>query len=136
VEDRFAVLVVDDDLDIRESLRDVIEAEGFPVACASNGEEALHVLAKQPRPGLIVLDLMMPVMSGWEFLTVVREDQALSKIPVAVISASGGKTPPLGATCFLRKPVDLDTILALVREHCGATSRRWASRVAGAQSHV
>jgi CheY-like chemotaxis protein len=136
VDDCFAVLVVDDDLDIRESLRDVIEAEGFPVACASNGAEALQLLAKKERPGLIVLDLMMPVMSGWEFLTVVRQDPALAEIPVAVISASGGRTPPLGATCFLRKPVDLDTILDLVREHCGASSRCRAPRVAGARSHA
>jgi CheY-like chemotaxis protein len=119
VEDRFAVLVVDDDQDIRESLRDVLEAEGFPVVCAANGDDALHLLAQGPRPGLIVLDLMMPVMSGWEFLTIVGRDEELATIPVAVISASGGTPPPRGATCFLRKPFELDAILDLVREHCG-----------------
>jgi CheY-like chemotaxis protein len=136
VEDRFAVLVVDDDLDIRESLRDVIEAEGFPVTCAANGEQALQLLAERPRPGLIVLDLMMPVMSGWEFLTVMREDKGLADIPVAVISASGSMTPPDGATCFLRKPVDLDTILELVREYCSSPEPPQPRRSAAARTHA
>ena len=116
--DRFTVLVVDDDLDIRETLRDILEAEGFPVICAADGSEALSMLANEPRPRLIVLDLMMPVMSGWEFLAVIRDDAALAGIPVAVISASGGRTAPLGATCFLRKPIELSTLLSLVEEHC------------------
>jgi CheY-like chemotaxis protein len=75
-----------------------------------------------PRPGLIVLDLMMPVMSGWDFLATLRADKALSDIPVAVVTASGSRALPLGATCLLRKPIDLDTILGLVREHCGVPS--------------
>lgn len=124
VKDSFAVLVVDDDLDIRETLREVIEAEGFQVSCAANGAEAMHLLGSGSRPGLIILDLMMPVMSGWEFLTKMRDDEALAAIPVAVVSASGGRTPPVGATRFLRKPIDLDTILELIREH-GATPPAW-----------
>ena len=122
--DSFAVLVVDDDLDIRETLREVIEAEGFQVSCAANGAEAMHLLGNGSRPDLIILDLMMPVMSGWEFLTKMRGEEALAGIPVAVVSASGGRTPPVGATCFLRKPVDLDTILELIRKH-GATPHAW-----------
>jgi two-component system, OmpR family, response regulator CpxR len=136
VEDRFTVLVVDDDIDIRESLRDIIEAEGYPVVCAANGEAALQLLAELPRPGLIVLDLMMPMMSGWEFLALVRGDKALADIPVAVISASGGMRQPHGATCFLQKPVDLDTVLDLVREHCGMPEPRRPMRSAAARSHA
>jgi CheY-like chemotaxis protein len=128
VKDSFVVLVVDDDLDIRETLREVIEAEGFQVSCAANGAEAMHLLGSGMRPDLIILDLMMPVMSGWEFLAKMRGDEALASIPVAVVSASGGKTPPVGATCFFRKPIELDTILGLVREH-SATMRSWDTPV-------
>lgn len=116
MDDRSPVLVVDDDPDIRETLRDVIEAEGFTVVCASDGQKALDVLREGLRPSLVVLDLMMPTMSGWELLAAVRAERALADLPVAVISASGARTAPPGATCALRKPIDLDTLIALVRD--------------------
>jgi CheY-like chemotaxis protein len=116
VDERFAVLVVDDDPDIRETLREVIEAEGFEVETAANGRSALEALIMGLRPSLIVLDLMMPSMSGWDVLHAIRGDRALADIPIAVISASGGRTPPPGATHFLRKPIDLDALLDLVRD--------------------
>jgi CheY-like chemotaxis protein len=135
VEDRLAALIVDDDQDIRETLREVLQEEGFPVACAANGEDALAQLTTMPRPGLIVLDLMMPVMSGWDFLARLHADKALAGIPVVVVTASGGRALPAGATCLLRKPIDLDTILDLVREHCGAASCRWNGQANGARFH-
>jgi CheY-like chemotaxis protein len=121
VDDRFPVLVVDDDPDIRETLREVIEAEGFAVVCAANGRAALEALGRGVRPSLVVLDLMMPAMSGWELLAAIRADRSLADLPVAVISA-GGRTPPPGATCFLRKPIDLDTLIDLVRDPRGHTT--------------
>jgi CheY-like chemotaxis protein len=131
LDDRSPVLVVDDDPDIRETLREVIEAEGFAVMCAADGQEAMELLRQGIRPSLIVLDLMMPTMSGWEVLAAVRAERALADLPVAVISASGGRAPPPGATCFMRKPIDLDTLLDLVRNHPGRSPRRRERALSG-----
>jgi CheY-like chemotaxis protein len=73
---------------------------------------------------VVVLDLMMPAMSGWEVLAAIRADRALADLPVAVMSAAGGRAAPPGATCFLRKPVELDTLLELVRDPRGRAARR------------
>jgi CheY-like chemotaxis protein len=110
------VLVVDDDPDIRETLREVIEAEGYAVLTAENGQVALERLRAMPLPSLVILDLMMPTMSGWEVLGVLRTDGRLGRLPVAVISASGTRVAPKGATHFLRKPIDLDRLLDIVRD--------------------
>jgi CheY-like chemotaxis protein len=123
VDDRSPILVVDDDPDIREALREVIAAEGFAVECAANGRSALDMLGEGLRPSLVVLDLMMPVLSGWEVLAAIRADRAFADLPVAVVSAAGGRAPA-GATCFLRKPIDLDTLIDLVREPRERASRR------------
>jgi CheY-like chemotaxis protein len=111
-----SILVVDDDPDIRETLRDVIEAEGFAVVTADSGRAALEALIMGLRPRLIVLDLMMPSLSGWDVLDAIRGDRALADFPVAVVSAAGSLTPPQGATHFLKKPIDLDSLLDLVRD--------------------
>jgi CheY-like chemotaxis protein len=124
VDEGFAVLVVDDDPDIRETLREVIEAEGFPVVTAANGRAALEAIGRGLRPSLILLDLMMPAMSGWDVLAALRDDGALAEIPVAVISASGEKAPPPGATHFLRKPIELDALLDVLRDPRGRPARR------------
>jgi CheY-like chemotaxis protein len=124
VDDRFPVLVVDDDPDICETLREVIEAEGFPVVSAANGRAALEALGMGLCPSLVVLDLMMPSMSGWELLAAIRAERRFADLPVAVISAAGGRTPPPGATYFLRKPIDLDTLIDLVRDPRGRAPRR------------
>jgi two-component system, OmpR family, response regulator CpxR len=112
-----AVLVVEDEPDIRDTFRDVLETEGYNVRCASNGKEALDALAEGPRPGLILLDLMMPVMSGYDLLKELRADRALSTIPVTVVSAAGDRTSVAGAP-VLKKPVDIDTLLHMVDERC------------------
>src|SRR5262245_16233882 len=113
------VLIVDDDPDIRETLRFVLEDAGYPVYCAENGREALEVLADLERPpGLILLDLMMPVMSGHEMLRALKAVHALAQIPVTVVTASGAPMPPL-ATGMLKKPVDLDVLLRIVHKSCG-----------------
>lgn len=108
------VLVVDDDPDIRETLREVLDLEGVTVTTAADGRDAMEALRAGLGPSLIVLDLMMPIMSGWDVLAALRADRALAEIPVAVISA-GGRTPPPGATYFLKKPIDLDDLLDLVQ---------------------
>lgn len=116
------VLVVDDDPDIRETLRFVLEDAGYPVYSAENGKEALAVLADaDPLPGLILLDLMMPVMSGEEMLHALKAVHALAAIPVTIVTASGASTPRL-ATGLLKKPVDLDVLLRIVEQRCGPSS--------------
>jgi two-component system response regulator CpxR len=114
------VLVVDDDPDIRETLRFVLEDAGYPVYAAENGKEALAILAAADRlPGLILLDLMMPVMSGDEMLKALKTVKALAQIPVAIVTASGAPMPPL-ASSLLKKPVDLDVLLRIVARSCAA----------------
>ena len=81
------ILVVEDDRDIRESLQDLLEVEGYAVTTAENGRDALEQLQRMDAPSVILLDLMMPVMSGDEFLRELRKDGALASIPVLVVSA-------------------------------------------------
>ena len=86
-----AVLVVDDDLDIREALADILEDRGFEVMTAANGREALTLLRKlDTPPAVILLDLMMPIMDGYGFLEEHRKDASLASIPVAIITAGHG----------------------------------------------
>ena len=110
-----SVLVVDDDDAIRDTLRDVLEDEGYEVAVAKNGEEAMAVLrGPLPHPGLVLLDLMMPVMTGWEVLVALGESETLSKIPVVVVSAMCAP----GCKAFLQKPVKLGKLLDVVAKYC------------------
>jgi CheY-like chemotaxis protein len=117
------ILIVDDDPDIRESLSELLQNEGFVAASAGNGQEALDYLAQQPAPALILLDLMMPVMDGIEFRTAQVADPKLARIPIVVISASGRSqraAQELGALGYLEKPIDLKLMFRIVRSACGA----------------
>ena len=111
MDDRSPVLVVDDDPDIRDTLREVIEAEGLAVVCASDGLGALEALRRGLRPSLVVLDLMMPVMSGWELLEHLQESDRTARIPVVVVSAMAAP----GVSEHLAKPIALDVLLATVQ---------------------
>jgi CheY-like chemotaxis protein len=114
------ILVVEDDPDIRESLRIVLEGEGYQVDAAANGREALDRLGHE-RPCLILLDLMMPVMSGTELLTVLRGRDSLKTIPVVVVSAYGHLAQATqGVEGFMTKPVALDDLLGVVTRFCGS----------------
>lgn len=117
---RDVVLVVEDDYDVRESLVDVLETEGFEARDAADGEEALAHLREGLRPGVIVLDLMMAGMNGWQFLDAQRADPALAGIPVVVVSAyaSPEAVRALGASDYLPKPVEIDRLLAVVQRYC------------------
>jgi CheY-like chemotaxis protein len=108
------VLVVDDDEDIRESLADALRECGYEVAVAINGRDALGKLRDGIRPAIILLDLMMPVMDGWQFRAEQAEDATLADIPVIIISAAGANPGvPEGTCAYLRKPFNLKD---LVRE--------------------
>ena len=111
------LLVVDDDHDIRLSLQDVLEVEGYRVITASSGREALEFLHQGLRPELILLDLMMPDISGWEFRAQQRMEPELASIPVVIVSGQGlsaHDVAELGVAGYLPKPVDLDTLLSTV----------------------
>ena len=115
------VLIVEDDLDIRDTLSQILEFEGYRVHGAENGKEALAKLRNGSRPGLILLDLMMPVMDGWQFRVEQKKDETLSNIPVVIISAdgrAGQKANEIGAVGYLMKPVELETLIRTVVRHC------------------
>nr|WP_242544492.1 response regulator [Corallococcus sp. NCSPR001] len=112
------VLVVDDDPDILEALSEILEAEGFEIRRARNGKEALERLEPDP-PHLILLDLMMPVMDGWEFAQRMRQKPDFAGIPIIVLSADrnvGSKAKDIGAMGHLAKPFELNDLLSMVRQ--------------------
>ncbi len=118
---RHPVLVVDDDRDIRETLQELIEDEGYDVLTARHGAEALEKL-RERRPGLIVLDLFMPVMDGAEFRRRQLADPALAQVPVVVISAAAGldeRVAAMRAEDHFEKPIRLDDLLAAIARFCG-----------------
>lgn len=115
------VLVVDDDRDTRETVRDLLEDEGLRVATAGNGADALAWLRQHEAPRLVLLDLSMPTMDGTEFRRLQRADEALAKIPTVVVSAAGElphELASMAADGHLAKPVTLEQLLDLVRRFC------------------
>ena len=112
------VLIVDDDPNLLEVTSFVLESEGLAVETAKNGEEALALLRSGRLPALVLLDLMMPVMNGWEFLEEVAKDPVLKAIPVVVLTAAERTKVP-GATEVLSKPMDLKELLRVVARYVG-----------------
>jgi CheY-like chemotaxis protein len=110
------ILVVDDEVDLLEVTQFVLESEGFRVETARNGKDALTFLHAGQRPGLVLLDLMMPVMNGWEFLTEVAKTPSLQAIPIVVLTAAGAKKIP-GTQEVLHKPVDLGLLVTTIQRH-------------------
>ncbi len=111
------LLVVDDDHDILLSLQDALETEGYRVATASTGREALERLKQGLHPDLILLDLMMPDISGWAFRAWQRSQAEFASIPVVVVSGqglSGSEVARLGVEGYLPKPLELDHLLETV----------------------
>lgn len=114
-----SVLIVEDDRDTREMLGRFLELEGFDVQTAANGELALQLLQDE-HPSVIILDLMMPVMNGWQFRVAQQNDPNLSQIPVVVVTAAGVREdiPAINADGWLSKPVDFDRLLAAIGPFC------------------
>jgi len=110
-----SVLVVDDESDIREAVAEVLADEGYVVHGAGDGAEALRK-ARAVHPDIVLLDLMMPGMNGWEFRAAQKGDPELSDIPVVVLSALG-RVAGMDAAGFIQKPFDLDELLDAVREY-------------------
>jgi DNA-binding response OmpR family regulator len=111
------ILIIEDDPDIRESLELVLTLEGYRTITASNGREGLAHLDRADPPSLILLDLMMPVMNGWDFLSAQRATRSAT-IPVVVVSAAGEAARPVDADAYVAKPVDLDRLLDVVHQFC------------------
>jgi CheY-like chemotaxis protein len=111
---RCKILVVEDDDDIRDSLKELLEEEGYRVDTAANGQQALGKLQEQELPQLILLDLMMPVMDGWQFQKELRAVPSLARLPVIVISASKFSREPLNAAAFIPKPLDAGVLLETI----------------------
>jgi two-component system chemotaxis response regulator CheY len=105
------ILVVDDDTAIRESLRDVLADAGYDVVAAADGRQALGMMT--PRPSLMLVDLMMPELDGWELIDELQRTAPLADIPICVLSAMTSHAPPK-VSAVLSKPVDLDRLLETV----------------------
>ncbi len=118
------VMLVEDDPDIRAMVSALLELEGFAVRACEDGREALDLLRRGERPFLILLDLMMPKMNGWQFRAEQMRDAALAGIPVVVLSGDvRGQDPgSVRADGFLKKPIDLDVLLQTVRSWGAKTS--------------
>jgi two-component system response regulator CpxR len=112
------VLLVEDDLDARDVLQDLLEDEGFDVVPAANGKQAIDYLTLDNDDGadIVILDLMMPMISGWEVLERMTDDHRLADIPVIVLSAVT-TAKPSRAQGFLHKPFSLDTLVDTIRTH-------------------
>jgi CheY-like chemotaxis protein len=109
------VLIVEDEVTTRDALIELLEKNGRMIVTAGNGQEALQRLSHVPRPSLILLDLIMPRMDGWEFLRHQSADPAIASIPTIVLS---GSSLPAGAKHQLAKPIDVERLLALVDQYC------------------
>lgn len=108
------IFLIEDEPDIRESLREVLEMEGYEVSCASNGFEAKELLRDLPTPELILLDMLMPVMNGKEFREWQLDVPRLKSVPVIVLSADPSQKV-LEGILHLQKPVDLSELLSAVK---------------------
>ena len=120
------VLIVEDDVDIRDALQGFLELHGFEVRAACNGREAIEYLQGTPRPALILLDMAMPVMDGHRVLTFRKAADGLQEVPVVIISAGMSAMSPrdralyasnYNVAAFLMKPADPDQLLELVERH-------------------
>lgn len=118
------LLIIEDDSDIQILLKQLFEIEGYDLELANNGRDGfLKLQTSSVLPDLILLDLMMPVMDGYEFRSKQRSDERLAGIPVVVMTARGAPNhldkATLAASDYLKKPVELDDLLSVVQKHCG-----------------
>jgi CheY-like chemotaxis protein len=120
------ILLVEDDEDVRETMAQVLERAGHRVRLAINGRDALSALDRDGLPDLMLLDLMMPVMNGWEFLDATSGRADLARLPKIVLSA-GDDAPP--GVWVLRKPISLDGLLESIGKAAGAPSHGGADRL-------
>jgi CheY-like chemotaxis protein len=111
------VLVVEDEEELREMMRDALELNGYAVVTANDGNDALSKMAGIDHLCLVILDLLMPEMNGWDFFERLRQSGTLASVPV-VVHTSAPDRAPAGATRVLRKPLMFERLLSVVREYC------------------
>jgi CheY-like chemotaxis protein len=117
----FDVLIAEDDDDVRDNLALLLEIRGYSVAKAANGRQALDLLVQAGAPCLLLLDLMMPVMDGWQLRAELLKDPFLARIPVVLLSGMADvdkAAQHLAAVEYLNKPVDLKKLYSLVGTYC------------------
>jgi CheY-like chemotaxis protein len=128
--DAAEILIIDDDAELRGAVAEALQDCGFQVATAGNGREGLDFLRRASAPRLILLDLIMPVMNGWQFCSEKQADPALAHIPVIALSAAAKMDPAspyyIDVHDVLPKPVDLEQLLSVVRRSLPALPRREA----------
>ncbi len=114
------VMIVDDDPDIRDAFCAILEVEGYEVICVDNGQAALdHLVTGGETPCVIFLDLMMPVMDGWEFRTRQKKLHHYADIPVVVVTAAGrDRSSTIDAAEILEKPVSYEQIMRAIDSYC------------------
>jgi CheY-like chemotaxis protein len=113
--------MVDDDEDTRSGIAELLRLDGYVVAEAGDGQEALEFLHEQKRPCVVLLDLQMPRTSGWEFRARQERDQEIADIPVVVLSAREDaklQVKRLGVAGFLAKPLDVDQLVETIERTC------------------
>ena len=127
------VLLVDDDEALRTALKEFLELDGFVVLTAGDGQEALDVLRSGELPALILLDFMMPVMNGSQFLAVKRRDPRLCDIPVVILSAWTREWPgqAMGVEHVLAKPINPERLVAVMNRYCERTPLESPPRTQG-----
>ncbi|MEO8211717.1 MAG: response regulator [Myxococcales bacterium] len=115
------ILLAEDDLEIRDAVQELLEEKGYDVIPARTGRQALDFLSLDPRspPDLVILDLMMPIVTGWQVLETMQHDPALSKVPVVILTATS-QDRPTGAAAFLRKPFQIEVLLETIQRLDGA----------------
>ena len=113
------ILLVEDDRDVRESIAEVLEEEGYRVTLAKTGVDAIEQLGKSHHlPTAIVLDLMMPVMDGWQFRKEQKQHPDIADIPLVVITATGKRPVLVDAAELVMKPLDLNRLFEAIERYC------------------
>jgi len=113
------VLLVEDEEELRETMREALELNGYDVVAAQDGQAALDELDRIEHICMILLDLFMPRMNGWDFLTQMRLRPDMAEVPV-IIHSSAANQAPAGVTRVLQKPLEFERLLSVVREFCAA----------------
>jgi CheY-like chemotaxis protein len=114
------VLIVEDEEDLREMMREALELKGYVVVTAEEGEDALRKIDGIDQLCLVLLDLLMPGMNGWDFFAKMRERHELNRVPVIVHSSASNRAPA-GVTRVLQKPISFERLISVVSEYCDSS---------------
>lgn len=121
-QEKLQILVIENDKDISDSIKALLESENYQVSTFSDGKLALDRLKKNPESCLVLLDLIMPVMSGWSFMEeFLKLPVTIVPVPVyifSVIDEKEGEAEKMGAKGYIKKPVNLEYLLGIVEDHC------------------